>query len=373
VDRREILQNVKRIVVKIGSSSLSHGAYLSRDRMAQFVRDIAALSKKGFKVTIVTSGAISAGAARMKKRRDTLTIPEKQALAAIGQTILMDEYRGLFLEEGIDIGQILLSDEDVVNRSRFLNARNAMLTLLHMNVVPVVNENDTVSISEIKNESKLGDNDTLAAYVAQIVEADLTILLSDIDGFYQNRDDHKPLEEILSIDENIWNAAGGSGSTHGKGGMFTKVRAADMIMKSGHQLIIAKAGSEMILNRIMDGENIGTLFYGSDRTLDGRKRWIAFNMELAGTLSIDDGAAKALVTGKKSLLAAGIISVNGSFEQGDAVAIIKSDGEKIGRGISNYTSNEIDQIMGKKSTEIKKILEDTFYDEVVHRDNMIIF
>jgi glutamate 5-kinase len=242
-----------------------------------------------------------------------------------------------------------------------------------MNVIPVVNENDTVSISEIKNESKLGDNDTLAAYVAQIVEADLTILLSDIDGFYQNLDDNKPLDEILSINENIWNSAGGSGSSHGKGGMFTKVRAADMIMKSGHQLIIAKAGSEMILNRIMDGENIGTLFHGSDRTLDGRKRWIAFNMDLAGSLTVDDGAAKALVTGKKSLLAAGIVSFNGVFEQGDAVEIIKSDGEKIGRGISNYTSNEIGLIMGKKSTEIKKILEDTFYDEVVHRDNMIIF
>ncbi|MGL4368333.1 MAG: glutamate 5-kinase, partial [Spirochaetota bacterium] len=172
MDRRHLLHNTRRVVVKIGSSSLSSGGYISRDKMAQFVRDVSSLVRRGYEVVIVTSGAISAGAARMKKKREALSIPEKQAMAAVGQAILMDEYRRLFLEEGIDVGQILLTDGDVIDRQRFLNARNALSSLIHFGAVPIVNENDTVAVDEIK----LGDNDTLAAYVSQIVEADLAIL-----------------------------------------------------------------------------------------------------------------------------------------------------------------------------------------------------
>ncbi|HNX59372.1 MAG TPA: glutamate 5-kinase [Spirochaetota bacterium] len=368
MERRSALKPVKRIVVKIGSSSLSCGDHMSRDRMAQFVRDVAALVRKGYQLVIVTSGAISAGAARMKMKRHSVTIPEKQALAAVGQTILMDEYRRLFLEESIDIGQVLLTGEDVSDRRRFLNARNAMTAMMRMNVIPIVNENDTVAVDEIK----LGDNDTLAAYVAQIVEADLTILLSDIDGFYRSLSDPAPLHFVPLITDEIRNAAGGSGSVHGTGGMFTKVRAAEMIMMSGDMMIIAKAGEEHVLGRIVDGEEIGTLFYGGERTLDGRKRWIAFNMDVSGTLVIDDGAAEALIAGKKSLLPAGIISAEGEYAQGDAVSIVNKKGKEIGRGISNYSSDEISRIKGMKTSEVRKMFE-TFYDEVVHRDNMIVY
>jgi glutamate 5-kinase len=337
--------------------------------MAHFVRDVSSLMNRGFQVTVVTSGAISAGAARMKRKRELLTIPEKQALAAIGQTILIDEYRKLFLEEGYDIGQVLLAGEDVVNRSRFINARNAMRTLLDMSVVPIVNENDTVAVNEIK----LGDNDTLAAYVAQIVEADLVILLSDIDGFYRNLSDKAPLAEVCEIDEDIIQAAGGSGSSHGTGGMQTKIRAADMIIKSGYKLIIAKAGEDRILGKIMDGDIEGTLFYGKSKPLDGRKRWIAFNMDISGTVTIDDGASNALIEKKKSLLAAGIVSVEGDFEQGDAVAIVDHEGKTIARGLVNYTSDEIEKIKGLKTAQIREVLGDEVYEEVVHRDDMIVY
>ena len=337
--------------------------------MAQFVRDVSALVRRKYEVVIVTSGAISAGAARMKRKREGLSIPEKQALAAVGQTILMDEYRHLFLEEGIDVGQILLTDGDVIDRRRFLNARNALSTLLVMGAVPIVNENDTVAVDEIK----LGDNDTLAAYVAQIIEADLTILLSDIDGFYRDLSDAAPLPFVKEITDEVWNAAGGSGSHHGTGGMFTKIRAADMIMKSGNMMIIAKAGEENILNKIMDGGEIGTLFMGAGKILDSRKRWIAFNMKSNGRLFVDSGAVKALTIDKKSLLAAGIVSCEGDFSQGDAVEIAAPDGRIIGRGITNYDDREIVLIKGKKTAEIRNLTDGTFYEEVIHRDNMIIY
>ena len=369
MDRRDLLHSVRRIVVKIGSSSLSNGGHLSRDKMAQFVRDVASLVRRGYEVVIVTSGAISAGAARMKRKRDGLSIPEKQALAAVGQAILMNEYRRLFIEEGVDVGQILLTDGDVIDRRRFLNARNAFGALLDMKVVPVVNENDTVAVDEIK----LGDNDTLAAYVAQIVQSDLTILLSDIDGFYYDLADGAPASLVREIDETVRAAAGGAGTSHGTGGMATKIRAADMIMKSGNMMVIAKAGEEHILNRILDGAELGTLFLGGEKALDSRKRWISFNMEPSGKLVIDAGAAKALTIDKKSLLAAGIVSCDGDFSQGDAVEIVTPEGKVIARGISNYDVREVDAIKGKKTSEIRADIDSTFYEEVVHRDNMIVY
>jgi glutamate 5-kinase len=369
VERNPALQSVKKIVVKIGSSSLSEGNHISRKKMSRFVDDVSVLIKRGYHVVIVTSGAISAGASRIGKNRSTLSIPEKQALASVGQTILMNEYSSLFLEKSINIGQVLLAEEDVVNRQRFLNARNALTMMLDMGIVPVVNENDTVAVEEIK----LGENDTLAAYVAHIVEADLTVLLSDIDGFYMDLSDPAPVPFISAITNEVYAAAGGSGSAHGTGGMFTKIRAADMVIRSGEMMIIAKADIDSVLNRLMDGENIGTLFMGSDKPLDGRKRWIAFNMDYSGLLVIDDGAVHALVEGKKSLLAAGICSLTGSFNQGDAVIIADLKGREIGKGIINYSADEVLRIKGMKTSDIKKMIEDTFYEEVIHRDNMIVF
>jgi glutamate 5-kinase len=341
--------------------------------MKIFVSDVCALMKKGYQVTVVTSGAVSAGADCMSRRREMLTIPEKQALAAVGQAILIGKYRELFSSEGYEIGQVLLSGEDVSSRARFINARNAMTALLDMRVVPIVNENDTVAVNELKNLTKLGDNDTLSAYVSQIIGSDLVILLSDIDGFYRDLSDTAPLSDIEEISDDIWAAAGGSGSKLGTGGMFTKVRAADMVTKTGSYLIVAKAGEPSVLGRILAGETIGTLFHICGKTLDGKKSWIAFNMDVSGTLVIDDGAVEALVNGKKSLLAAGIVESSGEFLQGDAVDIVSKDGKIVARGITNYDSSDIGKIKGMKTSQIEELIGELDYDEAVHRDNMIVF
>lgn len=369
--RKEFLKNVKRIVVKIGSSSITtDDGDISQEKVLLFVKDVSTLIKRGYEVVIVSSGSISAGAGRLQKDRRKLSIPDKQALAAVGQTILMNQYQKLFLNEGFEIGQILLTEDDVKNRRRFLNARNTFNSLLHMSVVPIVNENDSVVIKEIK----VGDNDTLSSHVAHIVEADLLILLSDIDGFYNDLNDPEPIDHVEEITQDVLKSAGGSGSVHGTGGMITKLKAAEMIIKAGEMMIIALAEKKGILSEILDGKKIGTLFYNnSNNSLRGRKRWIEFNMKTMGAIKVDSGAKRALIDTKKSLLAIGITGYVGNFNPGDAVNIVDENDEKIGKGIVNYSDNELKQIKGKKTTEIKELLENTFYDEVINRDNMIIY
>jgi glutamate 5-kinase len=369
VPRKEFLKNVRRIVVKVGSSTITEGGTISAGRIAGIASDIAALLKQRYEVVLVSSGAISAGAGALGKKREFLSIPEKQALAAVGQTILMNEYRKCFLREGRDVGQILLTEDDVKHRSRFLNARHTFNSLLGMSVVPVVNENDSVAIKEIK----FGDNDTLSAHVANIVEADLLIILSDVNGFYRDLSDHRPLELVREITEDMRRRAGGAGSVHGTGGMITKIKAADMMIKSGERMIIANGNEERILSRIMKGENTGTLFMGAERSLPSRKRWIAFNMKSGGSITVDDGAAKALIEKKKSLLASGILEVSGKFELGAAVEVYDTAGALIGKGIVNYTHRELQLIKGKKSREIEGILGGTYFDEVINRDDLITY
>jgi glutamate 5-kinase len=317
---------------------------------------------------VVSSGAISAGSGALKKDRRMMSIPEKQAAAAIGQILLMNEYRSCFKKEGYEIGQILLTEDDVKHRRRFLNSRHTMNTLIEMGVVPVVNENDSVVVKEIK----FGDNDTLSAHVTNIVQADLLILLSDIDGFYMDLADPFPVEEIYKIDAHLFSRAGGSGSMHGTGGMVTKLRAADMIIKSGEKMIIANGNTQGVLGRIMKGEKIGTIFVGRGNTLKGKKRWIAFSAHVRGDIIIDEGAAQALIEKKKSLLATGIIGIKGKFDLGDAVEVKTADGISIGKGIVNYNSEELEKIKGKKTSEIRAILGGTFFDEVINRDNFIL-
>lgn len=362
------LERVRRVVVKIGSSSLTHKGKLSSDKMRVFAQDIASLRRSGIEVIIVSSGAISAGCGRMKCPRENLSVPRKQALAAVGQTILMNEYRAIFVEEGFDVAQILLTEEDFKNRERYLNIRNTMNELLHMGVIPIVNENDTVAVKEIK----VGDNDTLSAYVSVIADASLLVLLTDIDGFYYDLKSGRPEPLITAIDARVLAASGGSGSLHGTGGMLTKIRAADMVMKSGQMMIIAPAAEENVISRIVAGEEIGTLFSPHAKAVRGRKRWISFNMAVRGRILIDAGAEKALTAGKKSLLASGITGCTGKFASGDGVEIAGADGNILARGITNFSSDEILLVKGRKSGEIKKILGDAFYEEVVHRDNLIL-
>lgn len=366
--RTAYLKKVKTIVVKVGSSLITDEDGISEESVSKLVEDVILLLKKKYKVVIVSSGAISAGSAVMKKKRTLCTIPEKQALAAIGQSILMNVYRDSFGSHGYEVGQILLTEDDVKHRHRFLNARHTLNALMELGVVPIVNENDSVVIKEIK----FGDNDTLSAHVANIVQANLLILLSDVDGFFWNKDDEAPVSEIHEINEEVKKRCRGAGSQHGTGGMHTKIKAAEVVIRSGEMMIIANGKTDRVLKRIMKGEKIGTLFLGKTQ-LKSKKRWIAFNVKPKGKLVVDDGAIKALKENKKSLLAIGILHVYGSFNPGDAVEIVDKYSTLIAKGIVNYTSDELDLIKGKKTAEVMKIFGSKYYDEVVNRDDLIVF
>ncbi|GAB4219793.1 MAG: glutamate 5-kinase [Spirochaetota bacterium] len=366
--RSAYLKHVKTIVVKVGSSLITDESGISKKQVTRLVDDVVFLLKKKYRIVIVSSGAISAGSAVMKKKRNLCTIPEKQALAAIGQSILMDVYRECFNKYGYEVGQILLTEDDVKHRRRFLNARHTLNALLEMGVVPIVNENDSVVIKEIK----FGNNDTLSAHVANIVQANLLVLLSDVDGFYWDEGDTEPISEIHEINDEVRKRCRGAGSEHGTGGMYTKIKAGEMVIQSGEMMIIANGRTEHILRRIMQGEKIGTLFLGKTQ-LKSKKRWIAFNVKPKGKLIIDDGAVKALKENKKSLLAIGITQIEGNFDLGDAVEITDKRGTLIAKGIVNYTSGELEKIKGKNTQEIKKIFGSKYYEEVINRDDLIVF
>ena len=362
--RKNLIRNVRRIVVKIGSSSVTDKGIISGRKISAIVADVAELKRRGYQVVIVTSGAITSGAGSLDRSVKNLTIPEKQAFAAVGQTILMNEYRSRFSRHGLHVGQILLTEDDVRHRTRFLNARHTLETLLRLGIIPIVNENDSVAVTEIK----FGDNDMLSAHVAGLINAGLLILLSDVDGFYMSMDDPEPVEEIYAINEQIYEMAGGSGS----GGMMSKIRAAEIIIRFGEKMIIANAGTRGVLSRIMTGEKIGTIFIGKDKPLLGRKKWLALR-KTTGTLVIDEGAVRAIRVGKKSLLASGISGISGSFTMGDVVEITEGAKKRIGKGIVNYSSEELALIKGKKSGEIKKILGDNVFQEVINRDDLIVY
>jgi len=367
--RKGLLKGLKRIVVKIGTSLITEDGKISRRCIERLVVDLVALMERKYQVVVVTSGAISAGAGALGKKRERLSIPEKQAMAAVGQSILMDEYRKCFRKHGREIGQILLTEDDVKHRRRFLNARHTFNALIEMGVVPVVNENDSVAVKEIR----FGDNDTLSAHVANIVEAGLLVILSDVEGFYHELGDDKPLDEIRVIDDEVRRRAGGAGSAHGTGGMSTKLRAAEIIMKSGELMLIANGRRPGVLQSLVSGEVVGTLFLGGKNHMQSRKRWIAFNVKSMGSISIDRGAVAALVESKKSLLATGVVEVGGRFNPGDAVDVLGPDGDIIAKGIINYSAAEMELIRGKKTREIREILGGTYYEEVINRDDMIIY
>jgi glutamate 5-kinase len=366
--RKSILRNVKTVVVKVGSSSITERGRLSQKKMARFVGGVADLVRRGYRVTVVSSGAIAAGAAVMKREKKTLTIPEKQAFAALGQTLLMNEYRKHFLKQGYQVGQILLTEDDVKHRRRFLNARHTLHTLLELGIVPIVNENDSVVVKEIK----FGDNDTLSAHVASIIDAELLVLLSDIDGFYWNLKDPKPVDRITEVTDEVLKRAGGAGSDYGTGGMATKIAAARMILQFGEMMVIANGAEENVLVKIIEGDTIGTIFAGGLKHVSSKKKWLVL-MRRKGTLEVDDGAVEALVARKKSLLARGIVRVEGSFDMGDVVEIVSRHRKVIGKGVVNYNARELHKIIGKKSDEIRTTLGIDYFNEVINRDDMLIF
>lgn len=367
---RSDFANCKRIVVKVGTSTLTYNnGQLNLHRIEHIVRELSDLHNQGKEVILVTSGAIGVGANRMGFKKVPDTIPQKQALAAIGQGALLHLYEKLFAEYGKTVAQVLLTRDDLDDRLRYLNATNALLAMLDLEVIPIINENDTVVVEEIK----FGDNDTLSALVAGIVEADLLIILSDVDGLYncdpRVNDDAVLVKEVAEITNDMLDNSRSKGSSFSSGGMYTKLKAARICMNSGVPMIIANSDIEDVIRKIVDGKDIGTMFIPKSR-INARKRWIAFGSIVHGKLMVDEGAKKALLDKGKSLLPSGVVQVEGDFERGNVVAVVNQQGMEIARGVVNYSSYEIKQIAGHKTTEIADILGEKDYDEVIHRNNL---
>ena len=370
--REEILENIQKIVVKVGTSTLTNeDGSLNIEKIKKIVSELSNLSDKGYDVVLVTSGAVGAGMGKLNMTERPKTLSEKQALASVGQVALTHLYQLLFQEYGKIIGQILLTRGDFSDRRRYLNARNVCNTLLKNKIIPIINENDAV----VSNELKVGDNDTLSALVSGLIDADLLIILSDVQGLYnknpQKYEDANLIEIVGKIDDDIKKTADGEGSKFGTGGMITKIIAAEMATKIGTNMVIASGDDPKNISRIVEKENIGTLFTKKNKKISSKKYWLAYGTNKKGLLTIDEGAEKALFKGK-SLLPVGIKSFEGDFDKGTVVKIMNMKNENIATGISNYSSDEIALIKGHRSEDIEKILGHKYDDVVVHIDNMVV-
>ena len=371
---RATLKDVKRIVIKVGSSTITYGnGKRNFSRIDRLAREIADLENQGKEIILVSSGAVAVGVDRLGLAAKPKTIPGKQAAAAVGQGVLMHTYEKIFAEYGQIVAQVLLTRMDSVDRHRYTNSRNTFLALLEHKVIPIVNENDVVAIDELK----IGDNDNLSALVAGIIDADLLIILSDIDGLYtanpQNDPNAQLVPEVTDITPEIEASAGDAGSKVGTGGMFTKIQAAKMATSSGINMVIASGEEKDAISRILDGEEIGTLFVSRENRLQFRKRWLAFGARIAGKIVVDDGCAKAVrKAGGCSILPAGITDVEGEFEAGNTISVVNKNGHELARGLANYSSEELDMIKGAKTSEIENILGHKHFDEVIHRDDLVI-
>ena len=361
-----------RIVVKVGTHILTDGGdRLSRPRMLELVKQMAQLHAEGHEMLLVSSGAIFAGREMLgppPRRRD---IPFKQTLAAVGQVRLMGLYEQFFALYDTPVAQALLTRADLTDRGRYLNARNTLFSLLRLRVMPVVNENDVVAVEEIK----IGDNDNLSALVANLVDADSLIMLTDQAGLFTadpRRDSNARLiPEVTAIDEQVYHLAGGSGSVLGTGGMATKVEAAELATRSGTHVAIACGREPDVLPRLVSGEILGTRFPATVSHVEGRKRWILAE-PARGEVDVDEGAAEALVRQGKSLLAVGVTGVSGQFRRGQTVRLLGPDGREIGRGITNYDAGDLAAIQGHQSGEIPAVLGYQYGPTVVHRDDLVL-
>ncbi len=364
---------VKRVVVKVGTSSIvrENDMGLDEEKLDGIVDDLASVKSSGRDVILVTSGAIGAGSGKLGLRSRPRDIPTQQAAAAVGQSLLMNAYERSFARHGITVGQMLLTRDDFSDRRRYTNISNTLIALLRYGVVPIINENDTVAVEEIK----VGDNDMLSAFTTLLARADLLVILSDIDGLYtadpKKEPDAKLVDVVEGITDELRAFAGGKGGELGTGGMDTKLAAAEVVTGSGEMMIIANSSIRMPVTRILKGERIGTLFLPRKR-LSGRKRWIAYSPRMKGAVWVDRGAYEALVKRGASLLASGIIGVEGRFEFGDTIRCLDEEGREFARGLTNYSSGEIRKIMGHRTSEIESILGYRYYDEVIHRDNLVI-
>lgn len=364
---------MSRIVVKIGSNILTKKTGgLDIKRVDQLASDISSASAMGHEIVVVSSGAIAAGMKKLGLKTKPKEIQLKQAAAAIGQSALMWAYEKSFAVHKTEVAQVLMTSDDFSDRTRYLNAKNTLMTLLSYNVLPVINENDTVST----NELKFGDNDQLAALVSGLIDADRLVILSDVEGLYTadpSKDKKAELiAEVYSIDSKIEALAGGSGSVVGTGGMYSKVLAAKKALSYGINVNIINGRKKGGLVRLLTSGKIGTEFFPSMQKISSKKGWIAYAVRPKGVLKLDDGAVKALLKSGKSLLPSGVDSVEGHFEPGDAVFCTDSAGLRIAKGIINYSSADVRRIAGRKTSEIEALLGYKYSDEIIHRDNLVL-
>lgn len=372
VKTRSSLAKSRRIVVKVGTSTITHATgQLNLARLERLARELSDLHNEGREVLLITSGAVAAGVGRLGHKEYPKTMPLKQAVAAIGQGTLMQMYEKFFSEYGKMVAQVLLTRADFDDRERYLNARNTLTTLLQLGAIPVINENDTVAVDEIR----FGDNDTVSALVAEIVDADLLIILSDIDGVFTEDPHQNPAAEqyyeLSEVPAMLESSLHGRGTKFSSGGMFTKFQAARISMNSGIRMVIANGALPEVVSKVVSGERIGTLFVPREK-IPSRKRWIGFSSQTHGFIKVDEGAGSALRKKGRSLLPSGVVSVEGEFERGNVVTVAGLDGKEIGRGMANYSAEEVRQIAGRKTAEIEAILGSKDYNEVIHCDNFTL-
>ncbi len=365
-------RRIRRLVVKVGSQVLTAEEGLNLEVIAALARQIEDILGRGTQVILVSSGAVASGVRKIGLPGRPEELPRRQAAAAVGQAGLIMEYEKAFERYGRLVAQILLTSEDLSSRKRYLNARNTLNTLLEWGIVPVINENDTVSVEEIR----LGDNDNLAAMITLLMDADLLIVLSDIDGLYDQDPRRNPsarlIPEVRAGHRQLERAAGDLPGELGTGGMRSKLSAARKVNTAGVPFVLARGTEESVLTRILAGEPLGTYFAPRAGRLARRKCWIAFSLKPRGSLGIDAGAVNALVRQGKSLLASGITVVRGEFAVGAPVTISGPDGEEIGVGLVNYSAADIRRILGLHSRHIRQVLGEKPYDEVIHRDNLAV-
>ncbi len=367
--------DIERVVVKVGTSTLTNeNGMLNQVKISHLVSQLATLMHEGKQVVLVTSGAIGAGMGVLGMSERPETIPQKQACAAVGQVYLIDLYQQLLAQHGLYCAQMLLNHDDFTNRERLLNMTNMFHALFEQQVMPVINENDAVSVDEIK----IGDNDTLGGLVASVIGADLYVILSDIDGLFTANPQTHPNAEIIhhvdGLTPEIYQMAGGSGSKLGTGGMVTKLNAAKIVTTYGGKMLLVNGSQHQSITDAVAGKLIGTMFTAtSEKPLQARQHWIAYRSKASGTIIVDSGAKQALISARKSLLPKGVLQVEGDFLVGEIVEIADEQGKTFAKGIVQYASHEISLIKGLHSQEIIEVLHEKHFDEIIHANNLVIF
>ena len=371
--RRKYLEKVRRVVLKLGSSVVTGEDGLNLHLIRQLVGEIGALRQADCQVILVSSGAVAAGLKKLEICIRPTGIPQVQAVAAAGQSSLMQTYEEAFAAHGLKVAQILLTHDDLASRTRFLNARNTLFTLLQWNVVPIINENDTVATDELK----FGDNDHLAALICNRVEADILVILTNTDGLYARDPREDPAAPLLTFlettDPRLETAAGERPNVLGRGGMVSKLQAVKKAAAAGIPSLIANGLRPGVLGEIFEGQEVGTFFSPQTQKLSSRQYWLAYNVAPEGAILVDLGAREALVRLGRSLLPAGILEVFGGFQKGAPVNLMDPEGQTFAVGLSNYSSQDIKRIKGKQTQEIAQALGHKDYDEVIHRDNLVVF